>query len=94
MSASVIRDQNGKPIWWGVSSVDGTTPTPIQINSVGAVLIESGASTMAVMASVPITLPREENRIPCIGGASSAAATVVLPISVNPATGAIQVQYT
>jgi hypothetical protein len=94
ITTSVIRDQNGKPIWWGVSSVDGVSLVPIQVDGLGFVLVEDGTSTMAVMSTVPITFPRDANRIPCIGGVSSADPALILPISVNPATGAIQVQST
>lgn len=93
-TGSVIRDQNRKPIWWGVSSVDGVTLVPIQIDSGGNVLMEMGTSTMAVMSNPPENLPRDENRIPCVGGQSSVDSTRVLPVSVNPSTGAIMAQST
>lgn len=90
-TGSVIRDKNRVTIWWGVSSTNGTTLTPIQIdNSTGYPLMEIGVSTMAVMSSLPTALPRDENRIPCLAGVSNANSAQFIPISVNPATGAIQ----
>lgn len=95
MTGSVRRDQNFIPIWWGLSSMDGTTLTPIFVDSTtGKVKMEIGTSTSAVMSVLPNQLPRDENRIPCIGGVSTADSTVIIPVSVNPATGAILAQTT
>lgn len=89
----VLRDQNRVPIWWGISSVDGVTPEPISIDSsTGKAKIEIGTSTMPVIAILPESLPRDGNRIPCLGGQSNADSSVVIPISVNPITGAIQAE--
>lgn len=94
-NSSVIRDKNRVPIWWGLSSTDGTTLVPISINSsTGYPLMEIGTSTMAVMSNVPAALPRDGNRIPCLAGVSSASSTTFLPVSVNPSTGAIMAQTT
>ena len=87
---SVIRDANRIPAWWGVSSVDGVTLVPIAVNSsTGKVKMEIGTSVMAVMSAIPTNIPREENRIPCLAGVSTDGVTI-LPVSVNPTTGAIQ----
>lgn len=95
INTSVIRDKNRIPIWWGVSSTDGTTLVPIRIDSVtGYPLMEIGVSTMAVMSSIPSSLPRDGNRIPCLAGVSNASSTTIIPVSVNPANGAIQAQTT
>ncbi len=92
---TVPRDQQRTPIWWGLSSVDGVTPVPIAINSsTNKPLMEIGTSVSAVIANLPQTLPREGNRIPCLGGVSNTDSTVILPVSVNPATGAILAQTT
>lgn len=92
---SALREQNRIPVWWGLSSDDGVTPVPIAINgSTGKVLMEIGTSVSAVISVLPTTLPRDGNRIPCIGGQSSTDATVVIPVSVNPTTGAIWAQTT
>lgn len=89
-SGSVIRDQNRVPIWWGLSSTDGTTLVPISVdNSTGRPKFEIGTSTSAVIANLPSQMPRDENRIPCLFGQSSTDASVLIPISVNPSTGSI-----
>lgn len=90
---SALREQNRIPIWWGISSIDGITPTPIQVNaSTGKPKMEIGTSVMPVMSQLNGSLPRDGNRIPCIGGVSNTDNSVVIPISVNPTTGAIQAQ--
>lgn len=90
---SAIRGQDRVPVWWGLSSVDGVTPVMIAIDSAtGSVEFEIGTSTSSVMAHLPQTLPRDDNRIPCIGGVSNADSSVIIPLSVNPATGAILAQ--
>ncbi len=92
---SILRDQNRIPIWWGLSSVDGVTPVAIAIDSAtNKPLMEIGTSVSAVIANLKVTFPRDGNRIPCVGGRSSADSTVVIPLSVNPATGAILAQTT
>lgn len=93
IDTSVLRDQNRVTIWWGVSSVDGTSLVPIQINSsTGYPMVEDGMSVMPVMSAIPGAIPREGNRVPCLAGQSSADSSVFIPVSVNPTTGAIQVQ--
>jgi len=92
---SALREQNRIPIWWGISSVDGITPVPIAIDATsGKPVFEFGTSIMPVMALLDGSLPRDGNRIPCIGGVSSTDNTVVIPVSVNPVTGGIQAQTT
>jgi hypothetical protein len=90
-----IRDQNFVTTWLGISSVDGFTLVPIKVNeSDGTMAMEIGVSVMPVMASLPAALPRDNNRVTVLGGVSSADTTVVLPLSVNPVTGAVQAQTT
>ncbi len=92
---SAPRGQNRTPIWWGLSSVDGITPVAIAVDSTsGNVKMEVGTSVSSVIAVLPSTLPREGNRMPCIGGISNADSSVIIPVSVNPATGAILAQTT
>lgn len=75
--------------------MDGVTPVPIAISSsTGNVQFEIGTSTMPIMTLLNGSLPRDGNRIPCLGAVSSTDNTVVIPISVNPVTGAIQAQTT
>ena len=93
MSFSALREQNRIPVWWGISSVDGITPVAIAVNSAtGKAKMEIGTSVSAVMANLTGSLPRDDNRIPCLGGVSNTDSTKVIPISVNPTTGAILAQ--
>lgn len=90
---SVRRDENRVTIWWGLSSVDGTTLVPIQVSSTtGYPILEDGVTTMPVMSSLPAALPRDGNGVPCFAGQSSTDSSVFIPVSVNPTTGAIQIQ--
>lgn len=93
LTSTVIHDANRIPIWWGVSSLDGVTLVPIAVDfTTGEPLMEFGTSTMAVMSFLTHTLPRDGNRIPCIGGVSNDGNKTIIPLSVNPATGAILAQ--
>lgn len=93
--STVIRDGNRKTILWGLSSVDGTTLVPIQVDSVsGGVMAEDGVSVMPVMANLPLSIPRDGNRATALTGVSNASSNVFIPVSVNPANGALQIQST
>lgn len=85
-----IRDNNRRTVWLGVSSVDGVTPIPIKTDSGGAMKMEFGTSIMPTI-TIPVTTDkRDENFVKTLGGVSSANSAVLIPISVNPATGAVQ----
>lgn len=86
---SAPRDQSRNVIWWGISSVDGVTPVPIGISG-SKLLMEYGSSTMPVMSHLTGALPREGNRIPCLGGVANDGSGIIIPVSVNPVTNAIQ----
>lgn len=95
LDSTVIRDGNRKSVWWGISSLDGLTLVPIKVNSSnGGFEAENGTSVMPVMAALPTTLPRDGNRIPCLGGVSSSGSNIIIPVSVNPSNGALQIQTT
>jgi len=90
---SALRDQNRIPIWWGLSSTDGVTPVPIAVDSAtGKPVMEIGTSVSAVISKGYVNLPRDDNRIPCVGGQSNVDSMVIIPLSVNPSTGAILAQ--
>lgn len=90
-----IRDQNFVPSWFGLSSVDGVTPTLIKINSLtGKPLMEIGTSVSAVITVGTQKALRENNFLPCLGGQSNTNPLVFIPLSVNPLTGAILAQTT
>ncbi len=92
---SAPRDQSRIAIWWGISSVDGVTAVPIAIDSVtNRLKMEYGSTTMPVMALLTGTLPKDGNRIPCLGGISNDGMHTIIPVSVNPTTNAIQASTT
>lgn len=92
---SIQRDQQRIPVWFGLSSVDGVTPVPIAVDGVSLrPKFDIGTSVSAVIANLPQTLPRDGNRIPCLGGISTADGITIIPLSVNPSTGAILAQTT
>lgn len=94
MSISALRDNNRVVTWFGVSSVDGVTPVQIKATATGF-LVEDGVTVMPVITNgVPIDAFRDNNRATCIMGQSNTDSTVYIPVSVNPLTGAIQIQTT
>ena len=84
--AQAPRDDNGVPAWLGLSSVDGVTPVPIQIDSVtGGMKID----TMSTISFSPIDVAgRDQNNVETVL-AQTEGDTTVLPIYVNPATGGV-----
>lgn len=92
---SVIRDGNREPVWFGVSSTDGVSLVAIQVNSSnGGMKIEDGTSVLPIISAIPSTIPRDENRVTATAGISSTNSATFIPVSVNPATGAILIQST
>ena len=92
MPFSSTRDGNRQVAWYGLSSTDGVTPTRIKINSITTkAIMEIGVSVSAVIANLKTNAIKDDNFIAVTGGVSNADATVFIPISVNPATGAILV---
>lgn len=84
--AQAPRDDNSVPAWLGISSVDGVTPVPIQINAVtGGMKID----TMTTISFSPIDVAgRDENTAESVL-AQNETADNILPVYVNPATGAV-----
>lgn len=90
-----IRDQNRIPVWFGVSSVDGVTPTLVKVDSAtGQVLLEIGISPSASISAGTQKALRDMNYVTTHGGQSNTNSTVFIPFSVNPLTGAILAQTT
>lgn len=85
---STKKDDNGYPVWFGISCVDGITPTAIKWNpSNGGMLID----TTTVISVVPSSTfkHKNENGYPPVMGVSSSDSSVVLPFYVVPTTGAV-----
>lgn len=86
---NAIRDENSIPVWLGVSCVDGVTLVPIKVNSTNGGVKFDATTVITVTPAALRSLPRDENNIPSKGAVSTAGATLILPLFVNPATGAI-----
>lgn len=89
-----IRDKNRVPVWFGLSSVDGVTPTLIKVNSLGQMAMEIGTSVSVVITVGTQIDLRDMNHLTCHGGVSNADTSIFIPLSVNPATGAVLAQTT
>ena len=86
---SILRDQNRVPVWFGLSSVDGVSLVKINVNpSNGRAKMDIGTTVSAVIARLPLNAQRDDNFLPVLTGQSSVDSQII-PISVNPTTGAI-----
>jgi hypothetical protein len=83
------RDDNGYPSWAGISCVDGVTIVPIVFNTNHEMLTDS----TTVISVVPAHINSGGNT-PIKTGVSSVDKKTVLPFYVNPATGAVLVDFT
>lgn len=80
------RDDNSVPAWMGISCVDGITPVPIRINAANGGMMVDYVSTISF--SPADVANRDANSVP-VRLAQNTSAPGVLPIYVNPATGAV-----
>lgn len=86
--ADAKRDDNGVPSWLGLSSTDGITPVRILVNSSnGGVRVDT---TTTIAFTPRTTAGRDANDVATKLGVQSGANNV-LPVYVNPLTGAILV---
>lgn len=83
------HDDNGYAAWIGLSSSDGVTPIRIKINAAsGGMLID----TVTTIGFTPRTCSLNDgNMVPSRTGVSTLNSNVVVPLFVNPATGAVLV---
>lgn len=82
------RDDNDNPILWGVSHLDGITPTQIQFTSARAIKTDSTTSIAFDPATVPNTLVVPSN-VKLATATSSADDKTIRPWVVNASTGAV-----
>ncbi len=96
MAFSILKDGNRVSTWWGISATDGITPVAIKINSGGGGVIvdDTGTTSVVITNGVPKNAFKDNNFTNCLMGQSSADATVYIPVSVNPATGAVLIKST
>ncbi len=87
--ANARKDQNGANCWLGVSCVDGVTLVPIMIDTAAGGVRVDDSTVISFTPNPNQALLRDENNVPVMKGVSSADPSVLLPIYVNPATGAI-----
>lgn len=73
------RDQNDIGLGLGVSSVDGTTPTALQIDPVTGYLLAS-RTTDTITATLATRCKRDQNDRPTMYGVSSTDGVTLVPI--------------
>jgi hypothetical protein len=81
------KDDNGYPTIFGLSCVDGVTPTRIYFNPTNRGML---IDTTTVISVTPTFLSaKDANDMPVAKGVSSTDGVTVLPWYVNPSTGAV-----
>lgn len=84
-----MKDDNGFPLIYGLSSVDGRTPVQIKFNPDNKGMIVDKTVTIGF---TPTALSNQtDDDFPVSKGVSSTNADTVLPWYVNPATGGVLV---
>lgn len=88
--ATAQKDDNDYPCWTGISCVDGVTPVRIKVSSSnGGILIDDSTVITVIPSS---TFPKtDHNGMPILKAVSSSDSNVILPVYVNPTTGAVLV---
>ncbi len=84
---NAIHDQNRVKVWLAASYLDGTTPVPIQLNSVTGGMAIDIVHTISFTPS-PID-PRDQNHCPFVMAEGTDGNTY--PLFADPATGAVLV---
>lgn len=88
-TVSVLRDDNNVPVWYGVSCVDGETPVEIAVNSSNGGIKLDYDTVISFTPDPSQATIRDANGVPVKTGVSSTDDTVILPLYVNPANGAV-----
>lgn len=85
------KDDNGFPVIYGVSHLDGVTPVQIMFKSTRAIMVDDTTS----IAFDPSIVQTQNNLTgyPLATGTSSADDETVLPWVVNASTGAVLIDY-
>ncbi len=81
------KDDNGYPVLYGVSHLDGITPVQIKFTSTRAIMVD--ATTTIAFDPAIITTQNHLTGYPLATGTSSADNSTVLPWVVNASTGAV-----
>lgn len=83
------KDENSVSSWIGVSCVDGVTPIRITINPATGGFSVDTTTVISFTPDPKQATIRDANQVPVKTGVSSTNSSVILPLYVNPATGAI-----
>lgn len=92
MSTNVAgKDDNGAPLMFGVSHLDGKTPIPIHFNPAGRAMLVDDTTTIEFDPSIEVN-QNPFNYFPFAKGTSIADDETVLPWVVNAFTGAVLIE--
>lgn len=83
------KDENGVSSWTGVSCVDGVTIVPITVNPADGGLSVDAVTVISFVPNPRHATLRDANQVPVRTGISDASDSTILPLYVNPATGAV-----
>lgn len=86
------KDDNGSPVIYGVSHLDGVTPIQVNFDPTTRAMQVDDTTSIAFNAS--ISASRTNNDYPLAKATSSANNTTVLPWVVNASTGAVLISLT
>lgn len=89
--ADAMHDDNGYPTWTGLSSVDGVTLVRIKENSATGGMLIDAVTALSGGVVVRTCSKNDSNMVPSRTGVSTSNSNVVVPLYVNPATGAVLV---
>lgn len=85
MSAS--KDDNDQPVLYGVSHLDGVTPTRVNFDSTTRAMLTD--STTSIAFNPAVNASQTENDYPLAKATSSSDNTTIKPWVVNASTGAV-----
>lgn len=80
------KDDNGFPILYGVSHLDGRTPVAVKFNSSRGMKVDT---TTTISFSPAVNASQTVNGFPIAKATSSSDDSTVLPWVVNASTGAV-----
>lgn len=81
------KDDNGAPLLYGISAVDGVTPVQIKFNPNGGGMKVDFTSTISFTPE--LVSAQTDNDFPIAKGVSDADGETILPWYVNPSTGGV-----
>lgn len=84
------RDDNGNPILWGVSHLDGLTPVQVQFDPVTRVIKVDASTSIAFDPSVKALVVPDNVKLAT--ATSSADNATILPWVVHATTGAVLIE--